>query len=215
MKRLTEYGFVSKPKSSRLAREESIEESESQEDPSPEPVDQEAGPQLPGSPQPPQLPQLVRNDLGTYSSADMRKLSQSDSERLWVLRNTFRPDVTYKYPAKDEYGKKRSFQHAWISQFPYSVASNGGYCFLFAKRFLNLGQLVTSPMTNFTRAKVTLSEHDKQASHKMASEDAVDFINCVDKGGPSIGQLIQNEASASIIRNRLKLRSIQCFVVTK
>ena len=46
--------------------------------------------------------------------------------------------------------------------------------------FLNLGQLVTSPMTNFTRAKVTLSEHDKQASHKMASEDAVDFINRVD-----------------------------------
>ena len=168
MKRLTEYGFVSKPKSSRLAREESVEESESQEDPSPEPVDQEAGPQLPGSPQPPQLPQLVRNDLDTYSSADMRKLSQSDSERLWVLRNAFRPDVTYKYPAKDEYGKKCSFQHAWISQFPwlcYSVASNGGYCincFLFAKRFLNLGQLVTSPMTNFTHAKVTLSEHDKQ-----------------------------------------------------
>ena len=28
----------------------------------------------------------------------------------------------------------------------------------------------------------------------MASEDAVDFINRVDKGGPSIGQLIQNEA---------------------
>ena len=29
MKRLTDYGFVSKPKSSRLAREESVEESES------------------------------------------------------------------------------------------------------------------------------------------------------------------------------------------
>ena len=35
-------------------------------------------------------------------------------------------------------------------------------CVLFAKRFLNLGQLVTS-MTNFTRAKVTLIEHDKQS----------------------------------------------------
>ena len=35
---------------------------------------------------------------------------------------------------------------------------------LFAKRFLNLGQLVTS-MTNFTHAKVTLIEleHDKQS----------------------------------------------------
>ena len=33
------------------------------------------------------------------------------------------------------------------------------------------------------------------------------------KGGPSIGQLIQNEASASIIRNRLKLRSILKTIV--
>ena len=33
------------------------------------------------------------------------------------------------------------------------------------------------------------------------------------KGGPSIGQLIQNEASASIICNRLKLRSILKTIV--
>ena len=84
MKRLTEYGFVSKPKSSRLAREESVEESESQEDLSPEPVDQEAGPQLPGSPQPPQLPQLVRNDLGTYigSATQKMKIQESNSPQF-------------------------------------------------------------------------------------------------------------------------------------
>lgn len=138
---------------------------------------------------------------------NLRKLFHSDSERLWVLRNAFRPDAAYKYPAKEEYGKKRSFQHAWIGQFPwlcYSIEENGGYCVhcvLFAKRHFNLGQLVTSPMTNFTRAKVTLS----QASHRMASEDANDFINRVDRGGPGVSQLIQNEASA---RNRLKLKSI-------
>ena len=48
---------------------------------------------------------------------------------------------------------------------PMAVLS-GGFCLscvLFAKPFLkNLGQFVTS-MTNFTRAKVTLIEHNKQS----------------------------------------------------
>ena len=78
---------------------------------------------------------------------------------------------------------------------------------------MNLGQLVTSPMTNFTRAKVTLQEHDKQVSHKMASEDTVAFISRMDRGGPSVGQLLQNEASASILKNRCKLKSILKSIV--
>ena len=122
MKRLSEYGFVSKSKSSRLgivSEEESG--SETPQDPLPDPNSVDAGADsqsgTAGSPQPPQLvqsPQLVRNDVGTYSSADLRKLSHSDSERLWVLRNAFRPDAAYKYPAKEEYGKKRSFQHVGL-----------------------------------------------------------------------------------------------------
>ena len=41
-----------------------------------------------------------------------------------------------------------------------------------------LGQLITCPMSNFTRAKVTLQEHmySKQSSHKMASMDAIVIV---------------------------------------
>ena len=116
-------------------------------------------PQLQGRPQPPQVCVPQRSDVGTNSAESIRQLGDEE-----MYNNAFRPDP---FPAKEEYGKKLSFQYAWMKQFPwlcYSVSSNGVFCLtcvLFAKRFLNLGQLVTSLMTNFTRAKVTLIEHDK------------------------------------------------------
>lgn len=74
MKRLSEYGFVSKSKSSRLgivSEEESGSETPQDTLPDPNSVDAGADSQsgTAGSPQPPQLvqsPQLVRNDVGTY-----------------------------------------------------------------------------------------------------------------------------------------------------
>lgn len=33
------------------------------------------------------------------------------------MANAFRPDGSYKYPANKEYGKKRTFQHAWLESF--------------------------------------------------------------------------------------------------
>ena len=83
---------------------------------------------------------------------------------------------------------------------------NGGFCVncvLFAKR-LSLGQLVTTAMTSFTRAKVTLQEHSKQSSHKMASMDAVDFMSHMEQGKLSVHQLMQSEASALVQSNRQK-----------
>ena len=137
-----------------------------------------------------------------------------DSDRLWLLENAFRPDATYKYPQREEYGKKCSFQSAWLLQFSwlcYSESCNGGFCvfcFLFAKPHFPLGQLVTSPMVNFTRAKLTLQEHSRQTSHVMASMDAIDFKNHMERGAPSVQQLLQNQASALVKSNRLKILSL-------
>ena len=39
--------------------------------------------------------------------------------------------TNYKFPSKIEYGKGRSFQHAWLQEFPwlsYSESLNGGFC---------------------------------------------------------------------------------------
>ena len=64
----------------------------------------------------------VRNDIGTYSRRDVSKMS--DNDRLWLLDNAFRPEVTYCHPHKEEYGKKHSFQTSWLG---YSESCNGWF----------------------------------------------------------------------------------------
>ena len=170
MKRLSDYGFVPKPQTSQEKRARLGTGSGSTDSPQPSEVFQPEQPQSPQpqrSPEPQQSPEplqvpskFVRIDVGTYSSDRLRRLS--DEDRFWLLHNAFRPDISYKYPTKVEYNKQRSFQHNWLVQFPwlcYSESCNGGFCVhcvLFARCSMPLGQLVTCPMSNFTRAAVTV-----------------------------------------------------------
>ena len=229
MKRLSSFGFVplSQGPADKRARPVNSDLPESpgtihSDQPQPGPSALSARPQqLPQQPQSSETPQVpsgfVRIDVGTYSKHRLRGLL--DEDRFWLLQNAFRPDANYRYPLKEEYGKKRSFQRAWLVQFPwlcYSQTCNGGFCVhcvLFAKRHLSLGQLVTIAMTNFTRAKVTLQEHSKQSSHKMASMDAIDFMSRMEKEHLSVYQLVQNETSALVQNNRQKIKSILKAIV--
>ena len=155
-------------------------------------------PNHPGLPHTEQQLCFVRNDLGMYDNDWLKQLSNDD--KLWLLKNAFRPDASFKFVSKLEYGKNGSFQHTWIRLFPwlcYSISYNGGFCvdcILFAKTS-NLGQLV---MINFTCAKATLTEHEKQTSHKLASEGAVAFMHQMEKGEPSVSQMLQNEVLSKI-----------------
>lgn len=229
MQRLSSFGFVPVSQSGQLAEKRprlsladshSAESTESSADLSSEPVATPSEPQQSPlrRPQPPETPhQLIRNDPGTCNSLTLMHLS--DDDRLWLFKNAFRPDSSYKYPHREEYGKKRTFQGAWLKQFSwlcYSESCNGGFCvncFLFAKNRSSLGQLVTSPMTNFTRAKKTLQEHDNQSCHRIASLDLVEFMNRMEKGALNVYQYMQNEASVLVKKNRLKLMSILKAIV--
>ena len=211
MKRLSSFGFiprseasstsdrpfVSQPRRSRvdIQPEESGEQSRRSESVPPE-----------------SMSSKVRGDIGTYSDDDIRKLT--DQERYWLLQNAFRPHSSYPFPSQDEYGKKRSFQHGWLTQYPwltYSESRNGGYCIncvLFARRVGCLGRLIVYPLTNFTRATTTLRQHSTQSTHEAAMESSVAFTSHIEKGHLSVSQLMQSEASACIKQNREKLLSI-------
>ena len=122
---MSSFGFVRLPaSSSSQSTEKRAKTSHHSEEPSPQL-------QPPKSPQVPQSTSTTfsRNDLGTYSVDKVKGLS--DEERLWLIRNSCRPDTSYKYPQKEEYGKKRSFQQTWLKQFPwlcYSESCNGAFC---------------------------------------------------------------------------------------
>ena len=68
-------------------------------------------------------------------------------------------------------------------------------------------------MTNFTRAKVTLQEHDQQHTHKIASITAVDFISCMEKGALSVQHQLRSQSHATVSRNRCVVRSILKTIV--
>ncbi len=62
-----------------------------------------------------------------------------------------------------------------VKRVPLVGLLEGGFCVnsvLFANVRLSLGQLVTTPMTCFTRAKQTLQDQNVQATHKVAMEDS-------------------------------------------
>lgn len=167
IKRLLSFGFVPVSQSSqqsstsnkrpRLSLEGSDSAESSQADlpsdhePQSLPPEPQQSPLAPACPEASQVAVFVRNDPGTYTSQNL--VSLTDEDRLWLLRNAFRPDDgSYTYPHREKYSKKRTFQNAWLRQFPwlcYSKSRNGGfcvYCFLFAMNQSLLGQLITSPI---------------------------------------------------------------------
>ena len=145
--------------------------------------------------------------------------SWSDQEKRWLVRNCCRPDADFVFPAKVEYGKSRTFQHAWIKDYgwlSYSMAKQGGYCVacvLFNKRPAMLGELVNSPLTNLTRAKQTLREHSEQAHHRAALEDMAVFLGQQERGAVTVEQQLQSHAAQTVQRNRATLLSILKCVV--
>ena len=151
-------------------------------------------------------------DLGRYSTDYLCSLT--DERKYWLLTNVFRPTSEFKFPIKKENGKARSFQHPWLKGYPwlaYSRIFDGGFCVncvLFAKGRLPLGQLVTTPMTCFTRAKQTLQEHNVKATHRVAMEDSEACIGQMEDGHSSVEQQLQTQAFDVIQRNRAILRSI-------
>ncbi len=161
--------------------------------------------------------QVARSDIGTYRSDKVKSLG--DEEKLWLIKNVSRPNSSFKYPHRVEYGKNHTLQTTWLFQFPwlcYSEAQNGGYCIncaLFARSCMPLGQLITSPMTNFTHAKVTLQEHDQQRTHKAASMSVVDFVRYMEKGSLSVQQQLQSQSRALVDRNMVVLKSILKTIV--
>ena len=148
--------------------------------------------------------------------AHARKLS--DGDKRWLLKNCCRPSTDFKYPIKIEYGKSRSFQHAWLKEYPflsYSASRDGGFCvicILFNNNATIQGQLVTSLMVNFTRAKQTLREHRVQLHHKKAAEDVAVFLGHIE--GAAVNTAAASKSGAlTVEKNKHILTAILKTIV--
>ena len=151
-------------------------------------------------------------DLGKYKPQDVIQLS--NEQKNWLLKNAFRPASHFKFPSKLEYTKQRKFQHIWLETFPwlsYSISCDGGFCIncvIFGKTKSITGQLCTTPMTNFTRAKQTLTEHSLQLSHNTSMSDTCQFVAMLQTGLLSVQNQLEHQANAKVRKNREFLKGI-------
>ena len=130
----------------------------------------------------------------------------------------FRPPESFCFPDQ-MYGQNRHFRFQWLcdhSWLAYSSSKDGEYCIpcvMFAADKNSLGQLVTSPLTNFARAATTLNEHAKPATHLKAAASVAEADYRFKHSAPSINQQFTSQASQIMSQNKAKVISIMKTVV--
>ena len=159
----------------------------------------------------------MAEDIANYTSSKVRQaLSDAEKYQLFTSKS-LRPGYDYKYVPRLEYGKQRRFQFDWLTRFEwlvFSVKDNGGYCLpcvIFGKGQdgIDLGILVSRPMTKFTKAvSTTLPNHQDKESHKNAVTMAAHFLEVMQRKREAVNLTIDQGLAARVATNRLKLKAI-------
>ncbi|KAG7155622.1 52 kDa repressor of the inhibitor of the protein kinase-like 6 [Homarus americanus] len=172
---------------------------------------------------------IVKETLGTSSSSSSTNTESSatasipvnvrytrrdltDDDKLNLLTNYFRPDYSYKFPPRLEFGKQQHFQYRWLPEYQwlaYSEATNGSFCIpsvLYGQAIE--GGLISRPFTLFTKSKAKLAAHDLHVSHKGAVAKAADFIEVMKGRRTNVISQMNDALRQRIANNRAKLASV-------
>ncbi|XP_013403337.1 52 kDa repressor of the inhibitor of the protein kinase [Lingula anatina] len=153
------------------------------------------------------------------SSCKQQDFSLTREEKFRYIKNLWYPPSRYEFPKKEEYGKMRAFNAAWLQQFnwlAYSSKEDGAYCLpcvLFGvqagKNSHKLDRLMTSPLTTWTSALRKLKEHDSTSEvHKSAMVTYVEFKNSMESKSVPVIQQLDHALAKRVAENRAKLASI-------
>ena len=111
---------------------------------------------------------VTLTDIANYASFDARCRLTSD-QRFQMLTNRYTPPPNFQFPGTaDKRGSQRRFQPSWLQRYSwlqYSVQADGGFCvpcmlFGVGRDGVDLGVLVSKPLTNFKKALEELKAHD-------------------------------------------------------
>ena len=150
------------------------------------------------------LVSLPETELDKYKPQDVIQLSNEQNN--WLLKNAFWPASHFKFLSKLEYTKLREFQHIWLETFPwlsYSISYDSRFCIncvIFGKTKSITGQLCTTPMTNFTRAK--------KNTNRACMSDTCQFVAMLQTGLLSVQYQLEHQANAKVRKNREFLKGI-------
>ena len=143
----------------------------------------------------------------------------SDADKYALIVDPYVPPTNFNFPKHAEHGKQRSFQHSWLTKYPWLVYSrhlDGGFCLPCA--LMNRGGagdriLVEKPMCKFNKASDHLKEHSQKRAHFVAIQDMESFRSVMEQSTLPIHDQLQSAVCLQIKRNRDKLISVLKTVV--
>ena len=141
------------------------------------------------------------NDIGQFVSKAV-----SPGDRYDILNNWI-PPISYSFPSLRFGQHNRSFQRQWLEEFKwlaYSDALGGAFCkwcIAFAPKTVTRsvqspGALVSSPHSNYKKAREYYIKHQSCSYHQLASTLFENFIHT--------SQNPENDIQNVLARNRLK-----------
>ena len=151
----------------------------------------------------------------------VNRVSLTDAERAKYVHDVWRPGPDFQFPTERSYGRSRRFQHSWLDLYKWLTYSNvpescGEFCipcvlFCTSSEKANLGQLITSPMVNLTRAVTTLKDHSICKTHKTSSTRLAEFL--AREGQADVRQQLVDHREGLVRKNMEKLRSLlKCII---
>ena len=152
-------------------------------------------------------------DIATYASYNERRTLTSE-KRFKMLTNRYIPPPNFQFPGRpDKHGSQRCFQSSWLQRYSwleYSVQADGGFClpcilFGVGREGIDLGVLVSRPLTNFKKALEELKAHDTKCTHCEAVTKADHFMKVMQGQQEPVHQQIDTALAERVAANRQRL----------
>ena len=162
------------------------------------------------------IPQEKPKDIASFVSGEA---GHSREVIYDYLINVWKPGKSYRFPKKEEYGKKRSFNYNWLEQYSwlvYSSSLDGAFCLpcvLFArdigKKGIKLDKLLHTPFNSWTSATRKFKDHELNSDvHKCSQLMASEFKKTMENVSMPVHHQLHEAAVKTMKENRTKLTSI-------
>jgi len=159
------------------------------------------------------------NDIGEIINATMTVAQVTEKinsltvdQKQYMLQNHFKPSEHFIFPVTYDGGCNRSFQRAWLSEYPWLVYSqhlDGGFCLPCAMMVQSrhcLGVLVNRPFTKWRKKSEVLRDHASCSYHLDAVDATSIFLLSLKKPQGTIPVMTDSRRADNIQRNRQILR---------
>jgi len=159
-------------------------------------------------------------DIGAYIKKNKPE-HLKDSDLADVLKNTWKPDKTYKFESKKFGNQLRMFNVSWFERWTwlaFSSIEKGAFCkfcvLFYKKEYAGKGMhstptsLVIQPFTNWKHAIEVFNKHQNTEYHKYSQLKVIEFLKIIDQKQNDVFVQLHKRNEKDIKNNRDILKTI-------